>query len=258
MELDHLSPSSISEYLKCPRHWEYRHVKKEPAPKSIVMVNSSAVHASVHHSARHRITSGLWLPQWDMQDFYASELDVLIDKEEAGVKFDTLTHGTALDTGVGIIKTYYPTLTALNPIDTEIPVAFYVDGIKTIGYVDMLAERERPYELVLSDLKSRGKTPNKGQDFLQLLFYQIGIREWGLFPTYAEVHSVVTMKTKVKMHIERYPTPTEAEFELGFNMIKEVAGSIVAEKFPPIMDGWHCSAKYCEYYGICRGKETEL
>jgi CRISPR/Cas system-associated exonuclease Cas4 (RecB family) len=193
-----------------------------------------------------------------MSEFYADYLDVLIDKEEAGVTYDQAiaTHGIALDQGVAIIKTYYPTLTILDPVDTEIPIEFYVEGIKMVGYIDMLSEKSDPYALVLSDLKSRGKQPNKGQDFMQLLFYQIGIREWGLFPTYAEVHSVITLKTKVRMYVERYPTPTQAEFELGFNMIKEVATAIRAEQFPPIMTGWHCSAKYCDYYRTCRGKES--
>ena len=47
---EHLSYSSISTYLMCPKSWEYRYLIKPDAPTSANLIFGSAFHNAIEHA----------------------------------------------------------------------------------------------------------------------------------------------------------------------------------------------------------------
>ena len=52
MGLDHLSYSSISTWLMCPRSWKYRYLDRVPVPTSPALMFGSAFHNTVEEYLR--------------------------------------------------------------------------------------------------------------------------------------------------------------------------------------------------------------
>jgi len=252
--LDHLSYSSINTYLKCHRAWRFKYIDEIPERKSTALLFGAVFHEAIESYILSRgdiIQS--WAAAWESK---LAELDGQIAWEKD-------TPEALCNEGIRILTEpdVFNVIDALKPlvIDEEPQIEHYIElrvpgvPIPIIGYIDMIEADGVPV-----DFKTAGKSwsPDRVQRELQPLFYLAALGQMGFFEHgwYFRHYIFVRNKTpKVQTFETQYSID---EIIWLFDLIREVWENIQKENFAPTGAGsFLCSAKYCDYWGICRGRQ---
>lgn len=253
-----LSYSSINTYLLCPRSWRFRYVDKVKTPVSPNLIFGSAFHDTVEAIVEaNAVNEPLTVPPPEV-----FERNWYLKLETEDIDWGEDVPGGMLATGMTIFKSKecMETIQAIVPMigDAGEPIVerrvnLTVPGvpIPIIGYVDIVTQDGVP-----CDIKTAARKWSTGQagDELQPLFYLAALNQEG-FPLNSgwKFRHYVFTKTKTPaaqvFEVERKPS----EVFWLFGLIADVWRGIEREVFPPQPNGWKCSEKYCEFWGICRG-----
>jgi len=126
--------------------------------------------------------------------------------------------------------------------------------VPIVGYIDVIEKDGVPVDLKTS---ARAWGRGKAQDELQPLFYLAALNQslgFSLNPELKFRHYVFTKAKSPKVQIWETQRTIDELFWL-FTLIREVWQGIERGVFPPSGVGsWKCSAKWCEYWHLCRGK----
>lgn len=263
--IDHLSYSSISTYCLCPRSWKFHYIDQIKTPTAPVLVFGSALHNTVEAYLASRsafghpfIMSELWSTNW------AAQLE-----RESNIAWDTtpetyFNQGLQMLTDPEIVETIQrlnPMVAAWPPNETgqeqtvwiEKQVNLQVPGVPVpiTGYIDLITADGVP-----CDFKSSARSWNldKAQEELQPLFYLAALNQLGLMQHAYRFRHVVFVKTKKPGVQVLETTRSIHEIFWLFGLIADVWQAIEKGAFPPNSTGWKCSDKFCDYWGICRGK----
>ena len=258
---NHLSFSSVSCFLRCPRQFYYRYVEGSKVPPAGAMLRGRAFHESVEHNYNAKIATGADVPVEDARGVAAAAFDRMADSSEA-VWSDDEPRGKALDNAVAcavehrteIAPSVMPAL-----VEQKWSIDLWGDGYTLVGVWDVVDQQE-----VIGDSKSWSKPPSAADvdKDLQLTAYSTAYRaltgrhEGGL-----RLDGVVLPrqgKTKLRpAEAKRFSTVrTEAENAWFKDLVANVAKGIRAESFPPNPTGWHCSRERCGWWSRCAGKRT--
>lgn len=254
--LDHLSYSSISSYLMCPRAWRYHYIDKIETPRSAALVFGSAFHDTIESYLEDRSKRTLldwWGVRWNAESLYG-EIDWGNDSIES-----LANQGTRILSDPEIAA-------AIDEIDPlvnddgqpviEQRVTLQVPGIPIpiIGYIDLITSDGVPCDFKTS---SRSWTQEQAEGETQPLFYLAAMNQCGLVPAGARSltfrHFVFTKTKTPKLDVFE-TTRRLADLFWLFDMICEVWRGIEAEVFPPNPGTWKCSPRFCEYWSLCRGE----
>lgn len=254
--IEHLSYSSVSSYLSCPRAWRYRYVEKVESPVSPELVFGSAWHDTIEHYIAARSAGGpapeliaTWQEAWGKQ---VSEKNVAWGSNSA---IDYQNEGIRMLTGDGLA----PVLDGLRAgaddegLKIERKVTLSVPGVPVpvIGYIDLIDEAGIPHDFKTS---ARAWTQDKAENETQSLFYLAALNQAGMqVPGWQFRHVVFTKTTKPQVQVLAH-RHTPGQVMWIFEMIKEVWNGIQYEVFPPNPTGWKCSPQYCDFWSMCRGK----
>jgi len=253
MNLDHLSYSSISSYLMCPRAWRFHYIEQVPAPTSPALVFGSAFHATVEEHVKAALTT---------------ERPTLT--EQWGRAWQTTLEGKTIEWGSdspdklfndGVRMLTHPETVALldglRPLDApdaiERRVELHVPGvpIPIIGYIDLIEQDGVP-----CDFKTSSKSWSQGQAAgeMQPCFYLVALNQSGytLNPGRGFRHYVFVKTQTPQVQVWETSRTVDELFWL-FGLIRDVWQAIDAGCFPPNPGTWKCSPKWCEYWDICRG-----
>ena len=260
-EIEHLSYSSISSYLMCPRSWRYHYLEQVQTPTSPALVFRSAFHETVEEhvmtafASERRPIVTRWQRHWSAQLGRNAEngIDWGRDSEESMAALGEKMLSSP-DT-IELVDALQP-LVVEDQVQIERRVELTVPGvpIPIIGYIDLIERDHIP-----ADFKTSGRSWSQRQadEEMQPCFYLAALNQAGfdlgwnskafLFRHY------VFVKTKTpKVQIwESARTPRDLFWLFG--LISDVWRGIEREVFPPNPGTWKCSPKYCEYWGICRG-----
>jgi len=249
--LKHLSYSSVNTYLMCPRSWRYRYIDKAPAPTSTSLIFGSAFHDTLEDFITRDDSAPLeaiWCERWNAK--IAEESDIAWDSDSPeGLE----AVGVKMFTDADIVSI----IEALRPADSENVERFVelrVPGVPVpvIGYIDYIAGNGIPCDFKTA---SRKWAAGKASEEMQPLFYLAALNQAGHDCDMRFRHYVFT-KTKAPA-LQVFDTQrTIAEIVWLFEMIREVWQSIEAQVFMPNPGTWKCSEKWCEYWPVCRGRET--
>jgi len=254
MELDHLSYSSISMWLTCPRSWKYKYIEKIPTPTSPALVFGSAVHDTVEEyvgETEHRYSlSELWPSKWQAQVEQNTDITWGDDTPE-GLHNDGLRLLSAPDI-VKVIDNLVCAIDAQGPcIERKIELRVPDVPIPVIGYIDVITSDGIPTDFKTSS-KSWGM--DKAKSETQPLFYLAALMQAGQVAHQLRFRHVVFVKTKTPQ-----VQVLESAFTVGnifwlLEMISKVWGAIKENHFPCNPTGWKCSETGCEYWSLCRCK----
>lgn len=272
-----VSFSQISLYLKCPRQYKFRYVEKISTPPSSAMAQSSAWHATVEVNFRQKMTTRKDISLKKMLEIFKVEFRKRFDPSyisemievamNEGASPEVLerfrkdlrdaqgmiygegeTYDTVLDEGFGIVQCHHNILAPrIFPIGVEEKFTFELaPGIDFNGVWDVLEEG------VVADNKAYGKSPNQG-DFdkdLQFSGYAWAFRKkYGKLPRKIRMDCIVKNKVPKAVQLETYRTDKQIKwFE---ELVVEVVRGMNGGAFFPNTNGWHCSPKYCGYWGKC-------
>jgi len=256
-EIDHLSYSSISNYLMCARSWKFHYLDKVQTPTAPALVFGSAFHNTLEGHIRdgqgevQQVLDSRWRCEW---------IDQLERNAENGIDWGKDSEEDMTDLGVKMFSD--PDIIALvdslqplvldEQVQIERRVELQVPGvpIPIIGYIDMIEADGVP-----CDFKTSGRSWNQDQadSEMQPTFYLAALNQAeGPCNTNLFRHYVFVKTKKPKVQIWE-STRTTADLFWLFGLIREVWRSIEAGCFPPNPGTWKCSPKYYEYWGICRG-----
>lgn len=255
--LDHLSYSSISAYLTCGRHWQYRYVEQAPALTSTNLLLGSAVHGAIESYITAPnvpinaadLMVNLWRESWSKQ----------LTANEGRVDWGTDTPEALANQGLKML-THPDTLVALDGLTPlglewiEKRVELYVPGVPVpvVGYIDIVTEDGVPGDFKTS---ARSWSDDKATAETQPLFYLAALNQAGyrLNPDWRFRHYVFVKTKEPKVQIIEHGHKPSQLFWL-FEMIRSVWQAIDAGVYPLNPTGWKCAPGYCEYWTRCRGR----
>lgn len=251
--IEHLSYSSISTWLMCPRSWKFRYIEKIPVPTSPALIFGSAVHAVVEAYVVDRSIPmvELWPTAWSKQ---MSENEGRItwgnDTPEA-LHNDGIRLLSAADIVKAVDGIQVATDTQGTVIERKIELRVPEVPIPIIGYIDLIDTDGIPHDIKTSS-KSWGA--DKAKSETQPLFYLAALIQAGVLTHQLRFRHVVFVKTKTPQVqvIESKFTYVDVFWLLG--LIAEVWKAIESRAFPPNPNTWKCSETWCEYWRMCRGK----
>ena len=244
-ELTHLSYSSISTWLMCPRSWRYRYVDKVPAPKSPALVFGSAFHDAVEAHVRDQDDTPLaarWSQCWAAQ--LERDGEVSWDKEP--------THYEDLGAAMLSAPDVVALVGALTALKIEEKITLNVPGVPVpiIGYIDMIETDGVPADFKTS---ARSWSQKKADDEMQATFYLAALNQSG-HKAAGQFRYYVFVKNARKPQVQIWETHrTARDMFWLFGLIGDVWHSIERGAFPPNPTTWKCSPKWCEYWDGCRG-----
>lgn len=248
--LDHLSYSSITTYLMCPRSWRYRYILKEPTPTAPALLFGSAFHDAIEsyiRSGRQLELVKHWSERWQATIAEEKAIAWGDDSPEAmcnvGVKL--LSHPDV----IGILDSIKPL-----PDGLERKVELRVPGvpIPIIGYVDCIEEDGVP-----ADFKTSAKSWSQEQanSEIQTLFYLAALNQAGVaIAPDLKFRHYVFLKTKTPQVQVWETTHTWGQVAWLFGLVQDVYHGIVMGVYPGNPGTWKCSARHCEYWHLCRGR----
>lgn len=245
--IEHLSPSSISMYLRCPRQYHYRYVLGEKRPPDGGLVAGIAFHNAAERAL---------VAKRDDDCVQTSEevAETARDEAEAGLDEAVLEEGQTR----GAIKDKAARLSAgwakdllpeQRPVLVEESWETMIDDVKVVGRMDMVDE-----DGVVKDWKTSSKAPPNAHTLAsnpQTGLYSLASGSESV--TYAYI---VDNKTGVKCKEVEVPQDlTARSVTLASELVVDVAAAIRSGVFPRNQTGWWCSARWCGYYSQCVGRK---
>jgi len=255
---DHISPSQIGMFRRCPRQWYHRYIEGIIAPPSISLVLGSAYHTALETNFKQKISSQEDLPVADVQDAFVTSWDYqlrnryLKDIDEGGeveypsIAWEDTNPEKEKDKGCELVSVYQETMApSIFPMEVEEEKILDIGGVKVVMRIDLITDNLR---IVDHKTSSKSKTQDEMEQELQPAAYGLAVKQEVPF----DFH--VAVKTKVPKIQVVTVQKTFKDFAWFAIIVSEVAKAIKAGVFPPNDQGWWCSPRFCGYYSICKGK----
>lgn len=253
--IDHLSYSSIAQYLACPEAWRRKYLAKEKTYTTPDLALGSAVHNCIE-----AVLAGKGEPAAVWGEAWQGALDKTAQKGgEVYWGHETpeqvFNEGLRLVTSPNIlseIKRLRAAQDAQGPM-IERQVTVNVPGVPVpiIGFIDFTAADGVPCDLKTS---SKSWTQERANNELQPLFYLAALNQAGQqVPGWKFRHHVI-VKTKTPQWQTFEHSHNAGQLMFLFDVIQRVWRDIQAEVFILQPNSWLCSPKYCDFWAKCRGR----
>jgi putative RecB family exonuclease len=255
--IDHVSVSSLTCYLRCPRQYEYRYLSDvPPAYRAGALALGSAVHAALAlFYGRLRQTNAepsLAEVEREFNEAWAQEMDAPIP-----LVFDDRTTATAArEMGLALVRVFHEksvrprrvlgvehrfSVHLVHP-DTGVPVA-----LPLVGFLDAMVDDGND-RVVLLEHKTAARrfSEDRLRYDVQATAYSLAAQQLG----FGEVQVVFQLLLKTKqpdlaLHsVQRFPK----DHHDFITMIDGVLAAINVGAFYPVRD-WHCRS--CAWAGPC-------
>lgn len=248
---EHLSFSSISMYLRCPKQFYWHYVQGISAPPGIAMIEGSAHHEALQDNNEWKKKKGKDLKPRQLTEFFMSTLRKKTQESEvdwAGEDENRL-YRRAITWHERYINDLAP---GIKPdiIEEVFEKEACVEGEEFVlkGVIDLGYDKKCSDYKTTSDYGFRLKKKGLDSD-LQLTFYA-----WATGRK--EVENICFIKKDNPEVVPITSRRTEADIKWALKVAGQVAKSIKQGSFNPCdPTAWQCTPKFCGYYSICRGKK---
>jgi len=249
--IDRLSFSAVETYLKCPRMFEYRYLWKMPRPVGGGLIQGKAYHASLAAALVQKLHTGQPLPLAETLDAYAHSFELNLARESdeefgaiSGIDWGERKPGEWKDQGIALVKLYYQErLPGLEPYLIEQRLETSVDGIRVVGYVDLVLKDGRTID---HKVVARTWVEEDAHKDLQPSFYALLQRK----PIEFEFHLAVTTK-EPKLGVVATRRDEQAILWTE-DLIRKVWALMQTGLYPPNPVGYWCSEKWCGHQEMCK------
>ena len=247
---EHLSASSIKDYLGCSLRFYFRRVAGLPEPTTASLHLGKAVHAGIqaYHQARWRETDAS--AEAIVQRY--REAFARLEQDDGPVAFAPGEREASLEKGETVLRAYLESPHAANqakPLGVEVRLeeTFPEFPIPLLGYVDLVSSGPVPV-----DFKTCAATPQLDLEVflheLQLTTYQLLIEAATGEPVKARelVFLVKTRNPKIVAH--RIAPASQADYDRFWALAWAVYEGIRQERWMP-QPGMHCG--WCAFRSEC-------
>ena len=249
--IDHLSPTQISMFLRCPKQWAYRYVEGLKIPPSGAMVLGSAYHEGLAERFNY-VLDRKEQPELQLaldafsESFERIKSEHLVFEDEEVLPFDEIKWetdpGELKDIGVKLLTAYEKSIAPkITPLTVEEKDIFICEGVPIHIVTDLVTERK----VIDHKVKARRFSEDDLRQNIQATAYYMAKQK----PL--EFH--VALKTR-QPAIEIQQTHRDGQETVFFaELVTKVWQSIQSGIFPPNPIGWHCNEKWCGYWHLCKG-----
>lgn len=258
---DHLSPTQIDMYFRCPAQYEFRYVLGIKSPPGVALVDGTSHHKTLHNNNKFKIKTGKDRPvKYLVQKFcddFSTEAKTIPRSEW---KLAETTKDKIINRGK-LIQTQYHKHFAPNlvPKFCEHEVKYKIGEVTVLGYIDVggtylhtvgVFDYKTSARLKSdAELKSSVALSHYGWEAVSLFK---GI-DWYKYPVH--VGYVILKKTGDSKPMFQSTPLTPQRIRWYRQQVLSVANSISLGSFPVRSGaGWECCEKYCGYWSKCRGK----
>jgi len=252
--VEHLSYSSISSYLLCGHAWRLHYLDKVQTPTATPLVFGSAVHGAIEkHLRTGEPLATVWSQAWAQQLERNPEIDwgEMDSAESMAAEGARILAAPKVQKGIAEIAANYDRERGV--IEKRVELAVPGVDVPVIGYIDVITR-----DGIIGDFKTAARmwSDSKAEDDLQSLFYLAALNQEGIsVPDWTFRHYVISKTQNPDMKtFEVQHSPLQIVWL--FEMIQRAWRGIDAGIYPMVPGGWKCSPKYCQFWGMCRGKYT--
>ena len=252
MDKPHLSPSSITQYLKCSAQYMFKK-KLGPKPPGIALLYGKSVDNAINVDMEQKIVTRENLPSDDVKDAFVTEYD--------NNKDDTFFHkddnpDVLREVGINSVGKWADEIAEkIQPISVQEKLAIEFDdfGYDILQFADVITE-----DKTIIDNKTAGRSvPQKDGEYkvsydhiLQLTMYGIGYKE-NHDEEIEELGLDYLIKNKnPKIQQVRWK-PNNADKKYALGLIRNVAKGIDNETYIPNRSSFLCSKKFCAFWSEC-------
>ncbi len=258
----YLSVSQVAQYMKCGEAYYYRYVMERQIPSNSFQVQGRGVHKAAEHLHLSMIKKNVISEEAMLQiysDLHDNEIkDAVLDPEDnagnikdIGVKLTSKYRRAALGQEFNKDKGVY--YAPIEPIAAERIVRTNVitdDGL-SIPFLGVIDVEEAN---AIADLKTKKKAAPQAEvdNSLQLSLYAHVTGK----PLVRHEQIVKPTKTLPERFIRLESIRTRQEVLHALDVVGQVAQDISVGRFRKTNpENWWCSAKWCPYWGDCRGRK---
>jgi putative RecB family exonuclease len=254
MPIEHLSYSSINQYVECGLQYRFRKIDNlTPEHTSDALVFGSCVHKVLARFNKQRSghinCKAHDLTRWFEEFWVGSTKNNGQIKYSNGNDFDT-----CLERGKKLLEIFHEnnshiTEYSIMEIEKEFRLELEDFPYPIIGYID-LVERDEEGNLLITEYKTSGKSYSSSQvdRHDQVTLYHMAIQN--MFPENQVISKIdVLIKTKVPKFEQYYTYRDSDDHQRFIKTAREVAKGIQAGVFIPNRGSWKCSS--CEYKTAC-------
>lgn len=248
-----LSFSQLDTYLKCPKSYYFQYVKQLPRIGwSENLVLGSAMHTGLEHVNRQRMGGSRKIHLGTARVSMRSSMDCSLENQEvSGMELEMLKgHLEKCDKLLKLWVTKHIAGYDIKGVEAEFFVL--IAGMPMIVKIDLLTNNVGVADFKLS---KNNKSQNDVSSSLQLGIYCLATNE--------RQAGFITLKSPLKTSKkgwapeinECFGIKKKYELEWSEEVVASVSKSIIGDNFP-LCDpsSWKCSATYCDWHPICRGK----
>lgn len=244
----HLSASSISTFLRCPRRWWFKYVAKLPEPSDMGLVAGSSFHDVAEHVMNLRL-QGFDLPSGpeaeDLARGYVDERsakagladeDIIIASDRSARQSRAWVEKVAPD---------------MNPVSVEDKFDTIIEGVRVIGRFDLVDA-----DGICHDWKTKARKPTEDEHMrsVQSEVYA-RVHDGPIGYTYLIDRPKEGSADVVRRLIQNHNDLTQLK-EMAEESISDTARSIRSGVFPRRRDHHMCSQKWCPHYTECQINRT--
>ena len=254
MALDHLSFSSINQYITCGLQFRFRKIDQlEPEYTSDALVFGSCIHNALAKFNQQR-TKGVITTPSELGDWFEAYWSGTASNN--GIRYSSgNNYESCLKQGKDLLELYYQdTLedTKYQILDIEKEFRLNIENLRypIIGYID-LVETDEYGNILITEYKTSGKSYSKNQidHNEQLTLYHLAMQR--LYPDREIINKIdCLIKTKIPKCEQYYTYRDQEDHRRLMNIIGQVIRGIEAEVFIPNTNSWRCSG--CEYKSACK------
>lgn len=247
--LDHVSPSQLNTWRRCQRQWKFRYIDKLIIPTAAQLALGGSYHKALETNYRPKVESGEDMPVDEVVDAFADAFTEKTKNEE--VDCGDEKPGDVKDRGAVMTEAHMTERAPhIQPDAVEEKLTLpLTDDVEMVGIIDLRCNGG------VSDHKT-GKRAKRQEDLdsdSQATGYMV------LVPDALSFSWEAVSATKKGVNCQTLTTKRNEEekkfyLENVYATVAQMNFAIKSGYFAANTEGWHCSEKFCGWYGVCKPK----
>jgi len=245
--IDHLSHSSVSMFLRCPRQWAYRYLEGLPVRRTLGLIRGSAVDHAASFNLQQKVDTHRDLPAGLVAE--AAEDAFIRAVDEAGgrdeVEWEGQTYTRGLDSTIALTRVHMAQHAPyIQPVAVQERLTRQLPSGRTfVGIIDYRTAD------VVGDIKTGARRMGQEAADTDLQPSAYAFLLGG--PIQFEFARVIDTGTK---QYDEIVTTQRGERAIRWyeQLVSDVERAIASGIYPPNPQGWWCSERACPFWVRCQ------
>lgn len=249
--------SGVDMYLRCGQQYAFRYLEGKRSPPGIALAEGVGHHAAMEADNKRKIKEGKAYGHKQLTELFVDEFDKLIpvyekECEEVKTKLDWEGEDkNGIVARAQVLHLDYEKRISTKIVPESAEESFAKEAtvkektFRLYGQIDLTTKKK------VWDYKTsrRAKSQRDADESLQLTLY-------GWVAEKKEVGLIVLIKDKPHVELVESTRSTGESLwglEVAASAVEGIRRGVFNLTKPDPM-AWHCSRRFCGFYGICRGK----